>query len=79
MRNEFAKTDQTQEFLIDTLKHMEFVRDSLGIDIKFKGKTKDNPSISEIENFQDETRIEIENTCIFYYLFKPKKLLNAFW
>ena len=77
--NEFAKTNQTEEFLIDIFGRMRFVKNALGIEIKYKFKSDDKPSLNEIEAFQDKMRKEIDNTSIFYYLFKPKKLLYAFW
>lgn len=76
---EFSKTNQGQESLMNIMTHMEFVSDALGIEIKFKVKSYDKLSLKEIEDFQDEMRKEIENTSFFYYFFKPKKLLNAFW
>lgn len=71
----FGKTNQTQDFLDNTILSLTHIKNALSIDIKITFKHNSMPSLGELEMLQDVIRKDVNNISIFYYFFKPKKLL----
>lgn len=72
----FPETNQAQEYLIDTKTRLEFVTNALSIEIDYLFRNERNPSLQEIETMQLLIRNDIDNTGLFYYFFRPKRLLK---
>jgi hypothetical protein len=79
MLGKFAKTNQSKEYLINTVKKLNFIKNALSIDIKNKFNDEESPTLTEIENLQNKIKKDIEDTSLLYFIFNPKELLKAYW
>jgi len=75
--NQYGKWKQTNqggEFLENTMTHLKHIAVALDIDIK----NSTSLSSEHVDNARRDIKNEVKNRSLFYYLFKPKKLLNAY-
>ena len=70
----WKQTNQGSEFLENTMSHFEHIAVALDIDIK----NSTSLSSEHVDNIRRDIKNEVQNRSLFYYLFKPKKLLNAY-
>jgi hypothetical protein len=52
------------------------MKNALAIEIKSEFKDDQKPSLQEIEILRLSIKKDIENTSVFYYFLKPKRLLK---
>jgi hypothetical protein len=70
------KNDNTQDLVNGILVRLNFIKNALSIEVKYKFKDDQKPSLQEIEILRLSIKKDIENTSIFYYFLKPKRLLK---
>lgn len=71
-----TNTKDAQEFLYGTLIRLNYVNDALNIEAKSEFKDNQNPSLQEIKVLQLLIKKDVNNTSLFYYFLKPKRLLK---
>jgi hypothetical protein len=70
------KIDNTRESLNHAWISFNFIKNALSIKIKSEFKDDQKPSLQEIEILQVSIKQDIENTSLFYYFLKPKRLFK---
>lgn len=73
------KIDNAQNLLNGTFIRLNFIKNALAIEIKAEFKDDQKPSLQEIEILRLLIKKDIENTSLFYYFLKPKRLLKDFF
>jgi hypothetical protein len=72
--DKWKQTNQGNEFLENTMSDFKHISVALDID------TRKYTSVSSehVDRIRQDIKNEVKNRSLFYYLFKPKKLLNAY-
>ena len=71
------RTNQGNEFLKNTMPYFKHIATALDIDIKVSSSaTSLGPK--HLDSVRRNLKKEVMNMSLFYYLSKPKKLLNAY-
>ena len=72
--DKWKQTKQGDEFLENTMSHFKHIATALDLD------TNESSSINpvNVDNTRLAIKTDVENRGLFYYLFKPKKLVNAY-
>jgi hypothetical protein len=70
------KKVDVQDLLNSTYVRLNFIKNALSIEVKSEFKDDKKPSLQEIEILRLLIKKDIENTSVFYYFLKPKRLLK---
>ena len=70
------KKVDAQDLLNGTSVRLNFIKNALSIEIKSEFKDDQKPSLQEIEILRLSIKKDIENTSLFYYFLKPKRLFK---
>lgn len=74
--DEYAKSNQFQDGINDVMSHLLFVVKALNITTNITIYNKRALGLQEVKSLQNSVRGDVHNVDFFYYLFRPKKLLE---